>query len=112
MGEILKSLKLWVFRGKKGRMQPKGRIKPLKKADQFPEWVYHWSVVLITKKSFMPRLQASLIDLRNSCSISYDRPKIYGHFKRLKKKYSGKLHALESLLFACSLWRIRDSNVA
>lgn len=38
---------------KKGRsMQPKGRIMPLKKADQFPEWVYHWSVVLIIRKVF------------------------------------------------------------
>lgn len=33
-------------------MQPKGRIKPLKKADQIPEWVYHWSVVLIRRKAF------------------------------------------------------------
>lgn len=33
-------------------MQAKGRIKPLKKADQFPEWVYHWSVVLIRIKVF------------------------------------------------------------
>jgi len=45
----------------------------------------------------MPRLQVSLIDLRNSCSIPNYRPKIYGHFKKLKKKYSSK-HMLRLLL--------------
>lgn len=49
----------------------------------------------------MPRLQASLIDLRNSCSISHDRPEIYGHFKRLKKKYSVKLYA----------WQVKKSTI-